>query len=132
MNTLTMIRGLFAVAGLYDGILGVAFLAAGPAVFSAMGIPAPNHWGYVQFPALLLIAFAIAFFAMARDPVGNRNLIPYGVMLKLSYSGTVFYHWIAGGVPGAWKPFAVADLVFAAAFVWAYAWAGRAGSPGAA
>ena len=116
----TTIRGLFVVAALYDGILGVAFLVAAPALFARLGIAAPNHWGYVHFPALLLLIFAAAFIAVALRPVANRNLIPYGVGLKFAYCGTVFYHWAAGGLPGAWKPFAFIDLVFVGLFVWAY------------
>src|SRR5437588_2271693 len=120
MNQLKMIRGLFVVAGLYDGLLGLGFLLAAPALFLHLGIPAPNHWGYVHFPALLLIVFAALFFAVARNPVANRNLIPYGVMLKFSYCGTVFYHWWVGGVPTVWKPFAFVDLLFVVLFLWAY------------
>jgi hypothetical protein len=99
MNRLATIRAVFLVAALYDGILGVAFLLAAPALCFSLGVPPPNHWGYIHFPALLLVAIAIAFLAIARDPVANRNLIPYGIMLKLSYSGTVLYHWFSGGVP---------------------------------
>jgi hypothetical protein len=128
MITRLMIRGLFVVAALYDGILGLAFLVVGPALFGRLGIPPPNHWGYVHFPALLLLIFAAAFAAVAYEPVSSRNLIPYGVSLKLAYCGTVFYHWAAGGIPGAWKPFAFIDLVFAALFVWAHAALGRRGT----
>jgi hypothetical protein len=120
MDRLPMIRGLFAVAGLYDGLLGLAFVVAGPALFLRLGIAPPNHWGYVHFTALLLIVFGIMFFAVARDPVQNRNLIPYGAMLKLCYSGTVFYHWWAGNLATAWKPFAFIDLFFLVLFLWAY------------
>jgi hypothetical protein len=116
-----MVRALFFVAALYDGVLGVAFLVAPAAVFSGFGVTPPNHWGYVQFPAALLVTFALMFLTVARDPEGNRNLIPYGVLLKLSYCGIVFGYWFAAGIPGMWKPFAVADLAFLLLFVWAYA-----------
>ena len=121
MNRTAAIRGLFVVACLYDGVLGLAFLLAAPTLFSRLGIPPPGHWGYIHFAAMLLVVFAAMFLAVARDPVGNRNLIPYGLMLKASYCGTVFYHWLAGGVATAWKPFAFLDLLFAALFLWAYA-----------
>jgi len=120
MNQTTNVRALFAVAGLYDGLLGLGFLFAGPQLFSRMGVPAPNHWGYVHFPALLLIVFAVAFFAIARDPLANRNLIPFGVLLKISYCAIVFYYWLLGGVPSIWKPFAFIDLLFLVLFLWAY------------
>jgi hypothetical protein len=114
------IRWLFILAGLYDGLLGLAFLVAARAMFDRYGVTYPNHWGYVQFPALLLVTFALMFFQVARSPAANRNLIPYGVMLKLSYSGVVFYYWLGPGVPSLWRPFAVFDLIFAVLFVWSY------------
>jgi hypothetical protein len=121
MKTLVPIRALFIVAGLYDGILGIAFLIAAPSLFSQMGIPGPSHWGYIHFPAMLLIVFALAFFAVAQNPHANRNLIPFGIALKLSYCSTVFYNWFASGVPNIWKPFAFVDLLFLLLFIWAYA-----------
>jgi hypothetical protein len=114
------IRILFAIAAAYDGILGLIFLLRPYFLFERFGVTPPNHPGYVQFPAALLIVFAFMFAAVARDPSGNRNLIPYGILLKVSYCGTVFYHWAVSGVPYLWKPFAFADLLFLGAFLWAF------------
>ena len=58
---------------------------------------------------------------MARDPIRNRNLIPYGILLKFAYCGVVFPYWFTAGIPYMWKPLAVIDLVMAVLFVWAYA-----------
>ena len=114
------VRVLFAVAALYDGLLGLTFLIAGESIFTRFDVTPPNHWGYIQFPALLLITFGLMFLQIATDPGRNRNLIPYGVALKVSYCAVVFYHWLGAGIPALWRPFAVADLVFAVLFVWAY------------
>ena len=114
------IRILFTVAALYDGILGIAFLLFGARLFERFGVMPPNHMGYVHFPAALLIVFAIMFLAIATSPHRHRNLIPYGIMLKICYCGVVTYHWMAAGVPGMWKPFVVSDIVFAALFIVAY------------
>ena len=54
------------------------------------------------------------------SPAASRQLIPYGILLKAAYCGVAFYHWLAAGIPGMWKPFALIDLVFAALFYWAY------------
>ena len=115
-----LVSTLFAIAGLYDGVLGAVFLVAPEAVFNRFGVPPPNHFGYVQFPAALLVVFGIMFFAIAARPRANRNLIPYGILLKASYCGLVFGYWFTQGLPDMWKPFAVADLVFGALFVWAW------------
>jgi len=115
------ISTVFFLSFVYDGVLGVAFLLAWQRVFAWYDVPVPNHPGYIQFPAILLIVFALLYLAVAREPEANRNLIPYGIGLKLAYTIVVFGHWFSGGIPGMWKPFAVADLAFLALFVWAYA-----------
>lgn len=116
---------LFWIAAVYDGALGLAFLARPAALFSRLGVTPPNHAGYVQFPAALLVIFALIFVRIAMNPVGNRGLIPYGMLLKLSYCGIVFYYWGAGGLPWIWKPFAVCDLVFFVLFARAFLALGR-------
>jgi hypothetical protein len=93
---------------------------AGPALFERFQVTPPNHFGYIQFPAALLIVFALMYAAVARRPITNRNLIPYGMLLKVSYCGVAFYHWFAAGIPWIWKPFAILDLIFLVAFLWAY------------
>lgn len=111
------IRPLFIVAGLYDTLLALVFLFFAGSVFQAFGVTPPNHLGYVQFPALLLLIFGAMFFRIARDPVANRDLIWYGVALKVAYSGTVFFHQVTAGVPSMWIPWAWADLAFLVLFV---------------
>jgi hypothetical protein len=121
MTNRSLVALLFALAALYEGSLGVIFLIAADPLFQWAGVPPPNHLGYVQFPAALLIIFACMFLAIAKDPARNRELIPYGMMLKVAYCGIVFYYWIKAGIPAMWKPFAIADLLFLLLFAWAYA-----------
>jgi hypothetical protein len=116
-----MIPLLFAIAAVYDGLLGLIGLFGTEWLFRTFGVTPPNHPGYVQFPSALLVVFALMFVAVARNPAKNRGLIPYGMLLKVSYCGVVIYHWAAAGIPGMWKPFAVIDVVFFVLFAWAYA-----------
>ena len=118
MKSLTLVRVLYVVASLYDLVLGLAFIVAAPAIFSAAGIVPPNHWGYVHFAAGLLVVFALMFLSIARQPVENRNLVVYGILLKVCYVLTVCWHWYAGGIPAMWKYFAVVDALFGVAFFW--------------
>jgi hypothetical protein len=120
MKGMPWIRTLFAIAAVYDGLLGLMFAVVPWWAFQAAGVTPPNHWGYVQFPALLLIVFGLMFLAIAVDPRRNRNLIPYGIGLKIAYCIVVFGYWITIGIPGMWKPFAIIDIIMAALFVWAY------------
>ena len=120
MKTRGLIIFLFGIAALYDGLLGIIFLLAPEYLFNVFSVIPANHPGYIQFPAALLIIFALMFTAVAIDPKRNRNLIPYGILLKIAYSGIVFYYWASTGIPSMWKPFSLIDLVFMLLFVWAF------------
>jgi hypothetical protein len=120
MMSLGAVRAVFAVAGAYDFVLGFAFLSFGPKLFESTGVPPPNHWGYVQFGSLFLIVFGLMFFEVARDPVANRNLMPFGMLLKLSYTGLVICYWATTDLPWLFKPFAAIDGLMFVLFVIAY------------
>jgi hypothetical protein len=122
IGTRRFIAALFLIAALYDGGLGVVFLLAPGRMYDLWNVPPPLHWGYVEFPAALLLIFALMFVAIARDPVRNRGLIIYGFLLKASYCGIVFRYWFSTGIPDMWKPFAVIDLIMGGLFLWSY-WA---------
>ena len=79
----------FLLSGLFDGVLGVGFILAAPELFEWLGIPPLEHYGYIHFAAALLIVFALMFMVIARAPIANRNLIPYGMLLKVSYCSVV-------------------------------------------
>ena len=111
----------FVLAALYDGLLGLMFLIVPGYTFDLCGVTPPNHMGYVQFPAALLLIFGLMFANIARSPIRNRGLIPYGILLKVAYSAVSGWHWITTDIPGMWKPFTIIDLVMLALFVWAYA-----------
>ncbi|MBU0641048.1 MAG: hypothetical protein KKB50_19470 [Planctomycetes bacterium] len=129
MRSTRSITLLFTGAAIYDGVLGVAFIVFPAALYHRFGVTPPNHWGYVDFGAALLIVFALMFVNIARRPQANRNLIPYGVLLKLSYCAVVFRYWLAEDIPGMWKPLAFADAAFVLAFLWAYVAIGGAKRP---
>lgn len=117
MNVPKWIAPLFFFAALYDGVLGILFLFAPGTAFDWFDVVPPNHPGYVQFPAALLLIFALIFLRIGRDPVANRDLILYGILLKVAYSGLTFWHWVLSGIPVIWKPFAVIDVVMGVLFV---------------
>lgn len=120
MRLTQLVAILFIIAAVYDGGLGAAFLLAPAEVYRMADVTPPNHWAYVQFPAALLLIFAMMFVAIARHPIRDRGLMIYGILLKVAYCATAFWHWFAAGIPGLWKPFAVIDLIFAVLFFWAY------------
>ena len=119
MNRL-WIRVLFLICAAYDFLIGMAFLTSGPALFDQYNVPPPNHWGYIWFCCLMLMIFGLMFLAVAIRPVANRNLIPYGMLLKLAYVGITGYFWITEGIPWVFKPFLFIDAAMLAGFVWAF------------
>lgn len=119
------IQALFAVGGLYDGILGLAFLLFPASLFSAFDTTPPNHWGYVRFPALILLLFGAMFLSIAADPVRRRELMLYACGLKVAYCGTVFWYKVRSGIPDMWMPWAWADLAFLILFAVAWRQTGR-------
>jgi len=111
------VKIFYVIAGLYDGILGIAFILFPGEIFALYGVEPPNHMAYVQFPALLLIVFATMFFRVAANPLRNRELILYGCGLKISYCATAFWYEVTIGIPFMWIPWAWADLVFLLLFI---------------
>lgn len=121
MKAAVWIPLLFALAALYDGLLGVLFLVAPGYPFELCGVTPPNHVGYVQFPAALLLIFGLMFVKIALDPVRNYDLIAYGILLKVAYCAVSGWHWAGEeGIPNMWKPFTLIDAVMGILFVWAY------------
>ena len=116
MNAPKWIAPLFLLAAIYDGVLGLLFLVAPHYPYDMFEVTPPNHWGYVQFPAALLVIFAIMFVQIAMDPRAGRGLIVYGILLKVAYCGVAAWHWINGGIPAMWQPLVIADLVFLGLF----------------
>lgn len=118
--TKSTISLLYYIAGVYDLVIGVVFLFFGTQLFDLAAIPYPNHWGYVQFCSLMLMVFGSMFLAIGRDPVGNRNLMPFGMLLKISYVGIVSFYWLTTGCPFLFKPFVVIDFGMLVLFVMAF------------
>ncbi len=115
------IRPLFIVAGIYDLVLGLAFLVLYGWIYSRFGVTLPNHPGYVQLNALFVMVMGIAFFMVAAAPERNRNLIVLGALFKAAYAGIVFFYWTCGRMPSMWLPWAICDALFMVAFLVALA-----------
>ncbi|MDX1683393.1 MAG: hypothetical protein R3336_09750 [Phycisphaeraceae bacterium] len=127
MKASPLTRGFFAIAALYDGVLGQAFLVVPATVFETFDLPMGGPAGYVRFPAAMLIIFAAMLATVAVAPRRNRNLIPFGMLLKIAYIGVVGFDWVRlGEMPTPFIVFAVADLLFLVGF--AAAWNHLAGA----
>ncbi|HUO97361.1 MAG TPA: hypothetical protein VMU01_01755 [Rhizomicrobium sp.] len=113
------IKSLFVIAGIYDVVLGLGMLVASSQIAHLASIALPDP-GYVEFPALLVALFGIMFLHVAGNPAARRVLIPYGMGVKASYSGVVFWHQLTGSVAALWIPLAWADFAFLVLFFFAW------------
>ena len=114
---INLIKTIFYIAAIYDGFFGVMGILSPNFAFDLFEVEPPNHPGYVQFPAILLLIFGAMFLQIARDPIANRGLMRYGIALKVGYSGLIFYYLLTTGVPGMWVPWAWIDLGFLIVFI---------------
>lgn len=119
------IKVVFIAAGIYDAVLAIAFLLLPEAIFSHYQVEPPNHLGYIEFPAMLLLIFAVMFFRVAVNPVKCRELMLYGAALKFSYSYLVFRYAITTGIPSMWVPWAWMDSAFLVLFLVSWYRTGR-------
>ncbi|MCC6681973.1 MAG: hypothetical protein IT445_13820 [Phycisphaeraceae bacterium] len=116
-NRFVLVRILMTLAGIYDGTLGVAFVFFTARTFDLIQMPLPDHLGYVQFAAALLIVFALMFFAVAANPVRYLEFVTAGMGLKVSYIAVVTYYGQTQGVPPVWLWFAAADGLWLLLFI---------------
>lgn len=117
---INLIRALFYLSAAYDGSLALIFIFAPGLPFFYFETTPPNHLGYVQFPAALLLIFAVMFLAIARQPARNSGLIPYGILLKVAYCGVAGGYWYLGNLPAMWMPFFFIDFIFMVAYIFVY------------
>lgn len=110
-------RILFAVAAVYDFLLGLTFTFFPSRAFDALGIrdKLPAFGGYLTLLGAFVFVIGVAYFLMAiGDLRRNRDLILIGTLYKLAYCSTAFYYWSAGNLPHVAFAalFGVADAVF--------------------
>jgi hypothetical protein len=114
------IKAVFTVAAVYDFVLGAVFGLFYRPIYQYAGSVLPNHPGYVQLPALLIMTFGVGFWMVAANPERNAAIIPLGILMKASFCLVVFGHLLFGRSIPFYIPFAVIDLIFAVLFLAAY------------
>ena len=102
--TAKWIKPLFIIAALYDLNLGLAALLFFKPIYNAFSVTLPNHDGYVQWGAAVVVIFGIGFWLVAQAPARNRDIIIMGILFKVAYAATVLGHFFAGSVPAMWVP----------------------------
>jgi hypothetical protein len=110
-------RSLFAIAAIYDIVLGIAFIFFRHQIFGALSISGklPAYGAYLTLLGVFVLVIGVAYALIARgDLRRNADLILVGALYKLAYATVAFYYWAQGNLPhvafGA--VFGVADTVF--------------------
>jgi len=117
---------LFLVAGLYDVLLGLAFLAAGTQILEAISMELPPHVSYVHLSAIFILVQGISYLIVWRSPLQNVGLVWVGVLYKASYVGLAAWYLITNQMPSMFfVPWAVADAAFLIVFLRFIQTAGR-------
>jgi formate/nitrite transporter FocA (FNT family) len=107
-------RGLFLVAAIYDGVLGIVFtFFYGPA-FELLEVTPPEG-GYIPLLGSFLFVIGVAYYLIWRgDLFRNRDMIFVGTLYKLAYAAIALIYWAIGDVPHVAfaAVFGLADMVF--------------------
>lgn len=109
-------KGLFAVAAVYDTVLGIIFLFFGKWAFNALDIEEKYpEGGFLPLIGAFVLVLGIGYYLIWRSDLWrNRDLVAVGALYKLAYTGVGIYIAVADEVPHAlflWG-FGVADAVF--------------------
>ncbi len=110
-------KGLFLVATIYDGILGIVFLFFNKQAYDLLGVPdaLPAFSGYILLIGAFLFVIGVAYLLIyLSDMQRNRDLITIGALYKLAYSSIAFYCLAIGDYPHIIfiTLFGVTDLIF--------------------
>ena len=108
-------RPLFAIAALFNFLVGIPMLVAYPLVARLLGLEGPpTVWFHIA--AAIVIVFGYAYARIAQDPVKYRPYVMLGAIAKLAFVVVIYGHWLNGTAPGRVALLVTADLVFALLF----------------
>ena len=117
-------RLVFRIAGVW----GIVLLAPLYFIFDLIGTNDPppiTHPGFYYGFVGVALAWQIAFFIIARDPMRFRPMMIPSIVEKTAYGGAMAALYLQGRVQPQDLVFGAIDLLFAALFVVAYVRTGR-------
>jgi len=117
-------KAIFLVAGVW----GVLLLTPLYFIFDMIGVQDPppiTHPAFYYGFAGLGLAWQVAFFIIARDPLRLRPMMIPSILEKIGYGGAVVVLYLLGRMHTQDLAFVIADLIFAALFVAAYVAIGK-------
>ncbi|MDA0831943.1 MAG: hypothetical protein O2955_20200 [Planctomycetota bacterium] len=104
-------------------IVGIAVLLPQYFMETRVGIDYPppithvyNYYGFIG----VALAWQIAFFVIARDPVRFRPMMIPAILEKISFGGAAVGLFLQQRIPAIVFAFGMIDLMWCVLFVWAY------------
>lgn len=111
-------RPFFLIAGLYDALLGLAFLFFGEDILDWVGMDLPPHIAYIQLAAVFILVQGLSYLLVFTHPTRYLGVVMIGVVYKVAYSGLALWYLVIGELPSAFFiPWALIDVVFLIGFL---------------
>jgi hypothetical protein len=112
-------RLVFRIAGVW-GIVLLAPLYFMLDLIGAQDPPPITHPGFFYGFVGVALAWQVAFFIIARDPVRFRPMMIPSILEKVAYGGAMTVLYLQGRMHAQDLAFGLIDLLFAALFALAY------------
>ncbi len=111
-------KPFFLIAGLYDVLLGLAFLVFGEQILEWVGMDLPPHIAYIQLAAVFIAVQGLSYLLVWMEPTRYLGLVMIGVVYKIAYAGLALWYLIIDELPSAFFiPWAIIDIVFLVGFL---------------
>lgn len=122
IQSLSFYKAVFAVAAIYDIVLGVAFILFYDPVLDALDITPPDNTSYIHLSAVFVLVQGISYVFAWWDLHGNIGIVRVGVIYKAAYFLVALYYLVTDDLlHWVFFAFGVADLVFMLLFLGALA-----------
>ena len=105
-------RGVAAVSGVYDALVGVVMLAGRPLLSTLFSVPLPTPPIHADLNGLFLLSVAAGYLIPYREPdsaAGRAYLWIMGPLLKGAGATAFVIDYIVRGSPRSFLLFAVSD-----------------------
>jgi hypothetical protein len=115
-------RGIAAVSGIYDALVGVAMLAGRPLLAEAFSVPLPDPPIHADLNGIFLLSVAAGYLIPYRDPQspgGRAYLWIMGPLLKGAGALAFLIDHYVRDSPSAFLLFALSDGALALLTLWA-------------
>ena len=115
-------RAVFAIAAIYDIVLGAAFIFFYDPILDWLDITPPDNTSYIHLAAVFVLVQGISYVFAWQNLAENVSLVKTGIIYKAAYFLVALYYLVTGDLlHWIFFVFGVADLGFMLLFIGALA-----------